>query len=95
MVNEISYSELEQENIIKDEITLNIMRDAVKLEKELKELKLEIKRLKSILEEEDLELNERTKKKLAIARKTPLSEYIDHEDVEKLLNMYDIKLNRG
>ncbi len=88
MAKEINCLELEQENIIKDEITLNIMRDAVKLEKELKELKLEIKRLKSILEEEDLELNDKTKKQLEKARKVPVSKCIDYETAKKLLKMH-------
>lgn len=41
--------------------------------------------LREYVEEDSLELNEETKKQLELARKTPLSQYIDHESVKKEL----------
>lgn len=41
--------------------------------------------LREYVEEDSLELNEETKKQLELARKTPLSRYIDHESVKKEL----------
>ncbi len=49
---------------------------------ELQEVKLELKRLGSILQG-DFELSEATKKELAKARKEPISKYVDHKKVLK------------
>ena len=52
------------------------------IHKDIGEIKFELKRISSIIEE-DFELSESTKKELEEARKEPLSGYIDHEEVLK------------
>lgn len=54
------------------------------IHKDLLEIKVELKRISSMIEE-DFELSDEAKKELAEARKESLSEYIDHEDVAKEL----------
>ena len=49
---------------------------------ELKEVKVELKRLNAVLRE-DFELSETAKKELVKARKEPISKYIDHKEVLK------------
>ena len=52
------------------------------IHKDLVDVKSELKRLSSVIEE-DFELSESTKKELEEARKEPLSGYVDHEKVLK------------
>ena len=52
------------------------------IHKDILEVKSELKRLSSVIEE-DFELSESTKKELEEARKEPLSGYVDHEKVLK------------
>ena len=54
------------------------------LHREMKHMKNELHLLRYMMEEE-YDLSEETIKKLEIARKTPRSEYIRHEDVKKML----------
>lgn len=53
-----------------------------KVYEDIKEIKTELKRIATLLEE-DFELSDDTKKELEEARKEPLSRYIDHEEVLK------------
>ena len=53
-----------------------------KMNEDIQEIKVVLHRLTHIVEE-DFELSESTKKELEEARKEPLSEYIDHEEVLK------------
>jgi hypothetical protein len=54
------------------------------LHKELKQMRNDLHFLKHVMEEE-YELSDEAKQRLEIARKTPRSDYIDHEDVKKML----------
>lgn len=59
--------------------------ESITLEKvygDIKEIKLELRRLVSLIKE-DFELSSNTKKELEEARKEPLSGYVDHEEVLK------------
>lgn len=49
---------------------------------EIKELKIELKRISALLEE-DFELSEYAKKELREAREEPLSNYTSHKEVLK------------
>lgn len=53
-----------------------------KLDKDIQEIKVVLNKLTHVLEE-DFELSEETKKELEEARKEPISEYVDHEEVLK------------
>ncbi len=53
-----------------------------KVYEDIKEIKIELKRIATLLEE-DFELSDDTKKELEDARKEPLLNYIDHEEVLK------------
>ncbi len=54
------------------------------LHKEILDIKNDLAYIKNILSEE-YELSDEAKKQLEIARKTPVSEYISHEEVKKRL----------
>ena len=54
------------------------------MQKQLKTIQKDIGLIKHILEE-DYELSDYAKKQLEEADKTPISEYIDHEEVKKRL----------
>jgi len=54
------------------------------MHKDIEEIKSGINFIKNILAE-DYELSEDAKKQLELADKTPVSEYIDHEEVKKQL----------
>ncbi len=53
-----------------------------KLEKDINEVKIQLNKITHILTE-DFELSESAKKALESARKEPLSDYVDHEEVLK------------
>jgi len=54
------------------------------MHKDIEDIKRSVSFIKNILVE-DYELSDETKKKLKSASKTPISEYIDHEEVKKQL----------
>jgi hypothetical protein len=54
------------------------------IHKDIEDMKKSLDFIKNILAE-DYELSEETKTQLDIARKTPVSEYIDHAEVRKKL----------
>jgi len=54
------------------------------MHKDIEEIKRNLDFIKNILVE-DYELSDETKKQLKAARKTPISEYINHKDVKKAL----------
>ena len=58
--------------------------DIEAIHKDIEDMKRSLDFIKHILAE-DYELSDETKKRLAVARKTPVSEYVDHEEVKKLL----------
>lgn len=53
-----------------------------KLNNDIQEIKVQLNKITNILDE-DFELRDEIKKELEEARKEPLSEYVDHEDVVK------------
>ncbi len=53
-----------------------------KLDKDIKEIKLELNRISHLLKE-DFELSKEVKEELKKAREEPLSEYVDHKEVLK------------
>ncbi len=70
------------EKLIKVKSHASSMKPTIEhVHQEVMELKREVSLIKNILAEE--ELSEEAKDKLAKARKTPDSEYIDHEEVKK------------
>ena len=54
------------------------------MHKDIEEIKKALDFIRNILAE-DYELSESAKKQLEVASKTPISEYIDHEEVKKKL----------
>jgi hypothetical protein len=54
------------------------------IHKDIEFIKRDLNFIKNILAE-DFELSDEARKQLKIAEKTPVSEYIDHEDVKKQL----------
>ena len=54
------------------------------IHEDIEEIKKNLDLITSILSE-NYELSESAKKRLSIANKTPISEYIDHEEVKKRL----------
>ena len=54
------------------------------MHKDIEDIKRSVEFIKNILVE-DFELTEEAKKKLELANKTPISEYIDQENVRKRL----------
>ena len=52
------------------------------MHEDIEEIKKSLDLIKNILAE-NYELSESTKKQLSIADETPISEYIDHEEVKK------------
>jgi len=53
-----------------------------KLYEEIKEIKIEMKRMAHVINE-DFELSDLAKKELEAARKIPASKYVDHAEVVK------------
>ncbi|MFH1511304.1 MAG: hypothetical protein ABIF10_06440 [Candidatus Woesearchaeota archaeon] len=60
------------------------MATDVDIRKDIEEIKKSLDYIKNILAEE-YELSDAAKKKLEIARKTPISQYVDHADIKKRL----------
>ena len=58
--------------------------DIEAIHKDIADMKKSLDFIKNILAE-DHELSEETRKQLDVARKTPVSEYIDHAEVKRLL----------
>lgn len=54
------------------------------MHKDIEDIKRSVDFIKNILVE-DFELSDEAKKQLEVANKTPISEYIDHEEVKKQL----------
>ena len=54
------------------------------MHEDIEEIKKNLDLIKNILAE-NYELSESTKRQLSIADETPISEYIDHEEVKKRL----------
>ena len=54
------------------------------MHKDIEDIKRSITFIQNILEE-DYELSEESKQQLKLARKTPISEYLDHNEVKKQL----------
>jgi len=54
------------------------------MHKDIEQIKESLDFIKNILAE-DYELSELTEKQLKVADKTPLSKYVDHDDVKKEL----------
>ena len=54
------------------------------MHEDIEEIKKNLDLIKNILAE-NYEFSENTKKQLSIADETPISEYIDHEEVKKRL----------
>jgi len=54
------------------------------LHEDIEQIKKNLDFIKNILAE-DYKLSSSTKKQLKIAEKTPISEYIDHKEVKKIL----------
>ncbi|MBU0629279.1 MAG: hypothetical protein KKC75_08895 [Nanoarchaeota archaeon] len=54
------------------------------MHKDIEDIKRSITFIQNILEE-DYELSEESKQQLKLARKTPISEYLDHKEVKRQL----------
>ena len=67
-----------------DYVSIKMEAEIQHMHKDIEEIKKSLDFIRNILAE-DYELSESTKKQLEIARKTPISEYIDHEKVKKKL----------